>query len=121
MPLRYHQDNPTHTLWVYLSASARQLAFSAPRQSGCRLPARWCAHRRCCFFGEATSALDARAKEQITALSSVLHVQTIFIQEKGRIVGSGNHTERLGRHGLHYSIWRQLKPVQASADLPLAR
>lgn len=121
MPLRYHQDNPTHTLWVYLSASARQLAFSAPRQSGCRLPARWCAHRRCCFFGEATSALDARAKEQITALSSILHVQTIFIQEKGRIVGSGNHTERLGRHGLHYSIWRQLKPVQASADLPLAR
>ncbi len=81
---------------------------------------------RLLIFDEATSALDSLTEEQITAtvrrisrrntqitiliahrLSTVMHADTIFVLEKGRIVESGDHAALLEGKGLYYAMWRQ--------------
>ncbi len=83
------------------------------------------------IFDEATSALDSLTEKQITdtiktlgttgisgkqnitqilvahRLSTIAHVDTIYVLEKGRIVESGNHTELLDKKGLYSALWRQ--------------
>lgn len=78
------------------------------------------------IFDEATSALDSLTEEQITntvralsaqgeritiliahRLSTVMHADTIFVLEKGRIVESGRHAALLEQKGLYYAMWRQ--------------
>jgi ATP-binding cassette subfamily B protein len=78
------------------------------------------------IFDEATSALDSITEEQITntvreisrraaqmtiliahRLSTVMHADTIFVLEKGKIVESGTHGELLEIRGLYYAMWRQ--------------
>ena len=78
------------------------------------------------IFDEATSALDSLTEEQITntvreisaratqitiliahRLSTVMHADTIFVLEKGRIVESGSHAALLETRGLYYAMWRQ--------------
>jgi ATP-binding cassette subfamily B protein len=78
------------------------------------------------IFDEATSALDSLTEEQITGtvralsaqgeritiliahrLSTVMHADTIFVLEKGRIVESGAHAGLLDQKGLYYAMWRQ--------------
>jgi ATP-binding cassette subfamily B protein len=77
-------------------------------------------------FDEATSALDSlteeeigktikevsRVSSQITILiahrlSTVMHADTIYVLEKGKIVESGKHDELLSLKGLYYAMWRQ--------------
>jgi ATP-binding cassette subfamily B protein len=78
------------------------------------------------IFDEATSALDSLTEQQITdtvwalsaqgqritiliahRLSTVMHADTIFVLEKGRIVESGRHAALLDQKGLYYAMWRQ--------------
>ncbi|MBA4094483.1 MAG: ABC transporter ATP-binding protein, partial [Candidatus Accumulibacter sp.] len=78
------------------------------------------------IFDEATSALDSITEEQITntvreisaraaqmtiliahRLSTVMHADTIFVLEKGKIVESGTHAALLETRGLYYAMWRQ--------------
>lgn len=88
------------------------------------------------IFDEATSALDSITEEQITntvreissraaqmtiliahRLSTVMHADTIFVLEKGKIVESGTHGELLEIRGLYYAMWRQQigeRPAPAS-------
>jgi ATP-binding cassette subfamily B protein len=40
-------------------------------------------------------------------LSTVMHADTIFVLEKGRIVESGRHAGLLEQKGLYYAMWRQ--------------
>lgn len=75
------------------------------------------------IFDEATSALDSLTEEQITntvreisaratqitiliahRLSTVMHADTIFVLEKGRIVESGSHAALLETRGLYYAM-----------------
>lgn len=77
-------------------------------------------------FDEATSALDSITEEEISAtirdvnraedaitiliahrLSTVMHADTIYVLEHGRIVESGRHDELVGAKGLYYAMWRQ--------------
>src|SRR5690606_8055834 len=78
------------------------------------------------IFDEATSALDSLTEEEISAtirdisqqrsqmtiliahrLSTVMHADTIFVLERGRVSESGNHGALLELKGLYYSMWRQ--------------
>jgi ATP-binding cassette subfamily B protein len=78
------------------------------------------------IFDEATSALDSITEEQITntvreisaraaqmtiliahRLSTVMHADTIFVLEKGRVVESGSHAQLVEARGLYYAMWRQ--------------
>lgn len=78
------------------------------------------------IFDEATSALDSLTEEQITntvreisaratqitiliahRLSTVMHADTIYVLEKGRVVESGSHAALLDAKGLYYAMWRQ--------------
>jgi ATP-binding cassette subfamily B protein len=78
------------------------------------------------IFDEATSALDSLTEEEITGtirnisqsrkqmtiliahrLSTVMHADTIYVLEKGKISETGSHDELLTLKGLYYSMWRQ--------------
>jgi ATP-binding cassette subfamily B protein len=39
--------------------------------------------------------------------AAVMHADTIFVLEKGRIVESGRHADLLELKGLYYAMWRQ--------------
>jgi ATP-binding cassette subfamily B protein len=77
-------------------------------------------------FDEATSSLDSLTEEEISRtmrdvasdrgattiliahrLSTVMHADSIYVLERGRIVESGGHDELLDRKGLYYAMWRQ--------------
>lgn len=81
---------------------------------------------RLLIFDEATSALDSLTEEQITQtvreisslkqqitiliahrLSTVMHADTIYVLEKGKIVEQGSHNELVNNKGLYYAMWRQ--------------
>ena len=81
---------------------------------------------RLLIFDEATSALDSITEEQISVtmrqvsrrssqitilvahrLSTIMHADTIFVLEKGRIAERGSHAALLARKGLYYAMWRQ--------------
>ncbi|MEP7163539.1 MAG: ABC transporter ATP-binding protein [Ferruginibacter sp.] len=90
---------------------------------------------RLLIFDEATSALDSITEEEIAEtiqsissqrkqiiiqiahrLSTIMHVDVIYVLEKGKIVESGSHNELLEAKGLYYAMWRQqigerIKPV----------
>lgn len=79
------------------------------------------------IFDEATSALDSLTEEEIThtikdikkerpnlitvlvahRLSTIVHSDTIFVLEKGKIAESGNHQQLLDSKGLYAALWRQ--------------
>ncbi len=77
-------------------------------------------------FDEATSSLDSLTEEEISEtireisagnthitiliahrLSTVMHANTIFVLEKGKIVEEGSHNALLEQKGLYYAMWRQ--------------
>ncbi len=79
------------------------------------------------IFDEATSSLDSITEEQITKtikdveklhpelirilvahrLSTVMHADTIYVLEKGKMVEQGTHDELLTQNGLYSALWRQ--------------
>jgi ATP-binding cassette subfamily B protein len=79
------------------------------------------------IFDEATSSLDSITEEQITQtikeieakrkdfinvlvahrLSTIMHADTIYVLEKGKIVEQGSHEELLKVQGLYSALWRQ--------------
>jgi ATP-binding cassette subfamily B protein len=81
---------------------------------------------RLLIFDEATSALDSITEEDITntvrdvshskdqitiliahRLSTVMHANTIYVLEKGKISETGSHDELVEAKGLYYAMWRQ--------------
>jgi ATP-binding cassette subfamily B protein len=77
-------------------------------------------------FDEATSSLDSLTEEEISEtirdisagkdlitiliahrLSTVMHADTIFVLEKGKIIESGSHFKLVRSKGLYYAMWRQ--------------
>ncbi len=79
------------------------------------------------IFDEATSSLDSITEEQITQtikeiekkrsshinvlvahrLSTIMHADTIYVLEKGKLVEQGSHDELLKQQGLYAALWRQ--------------
>lgn len=78
------------------------------------------------IFDEATSALDSLTEEEISKtikdvslssshitiliahrLSTVMHADTIYVLEKGKMTEFGSHTELLNKQGLYSAMWRQ--------------
>ncbi len=79
------------------------------------------------IFDEATSSLDSLIEAEITEtikevshhkqglmtilvahrLSTIMHADTIFVMEKGKIVEHGSHDELLENKGLYRALWRQ--------------
>jgi len=81
---------------------------------------------RLLIFDEATSSLDSITEEEIAEtiqaisfqrkqiiiqiahrLSTIMHVDIIYVLEKGKIVERGSHQELLEVKGLYYAMWRQ--------------
>jgi len=88
---------------------------------------------RLLIFDEATSSLDSITEEEIAEtiqaissqrkqiiiqiahrLSTIMHVDIIYVLEKGKIVESGSHNELLEIKGLYYAMWRQQIGERAS-------
>jgi ATP-binding cassette subfamily B protein len=79
------------------------------------------------IFDEATSSLDSITEEQITQtikeiekqrsshinvlvahrLSTIMHADTIYVLEKGKLVEQGTHESLLKEKGLYAALWRQ--------------
>ncbi len=78
------------------------------------------------IFDEATSSLDSLTEEEINntikdvskfgstitiliahRLSTVMHADSIYVLEKGKIVEKGSHLELLSMQGLYSAMWRQ--------------
>lgn len=79
------------------------------------------------IFDEATSSLDSITEESITQtikhiekqrpeliriliahrLSTVVHADTIYVLEKGKLVEQGTHNDLLQKNGLYSALWRQ--------------
>ena len=79
------------------------------------------------IFDEATSSLDSLTEEEITntikdivakrpnlitvlvahRLSTIVHANTIYVLEKGKISEFGNHDQLLEQKGLYSALWRQ--------------
>ena len=78
------------------------------------------------IFDEATSALDSLTEEEISKtiksvsqtsshitiliahrLSTVMHADTIYVLEKGKLLEAGSHAKLLDMHGLYSAMWRQ--------------
>ena len=79
------------------------------------------------IFDEATSSLDSITEESITQtikeieksrpnlirilvahrLSTVVHADTIYVLEKGKLAEQGTHDELLAKNGLYSALWRQ--------------
>ncbi|KKU45784.1 MAG: ABC-type multidrug transport system, ATPase and permease component [Microgenomates group bacterium GW2011_GWC2_46_7] len=79
------------------------------------------------IFDEATSSLDSLTEKAITEtiqqikvvrpnltmilvahrLSTIAHVDTIYVLEKGKIIESGNHQQLLEQDGLYSALWRE--------------
>ena len=77
------------------------------------------------IFDEATSSLDSITEEEINAtirnisdknritvliahrLSTVMHADTIFVLEQGKIIEQGKHEALLKEKGLYYAMWRE--------------
>lgn len=79
------------------------------------------------IFDEATSSLDSITEEAIThtikdiekshpdlirvliahRLSTVIHADTIYVLEKGKLAEYGSHEELLKQNGLYSALWRQ--------------
>lgn len=79
------------------------------------------------IFDEATSSLDSLIEAEITEtikdvshhkkwlitvlvahrLSTVMHADTIYVMEKGKIIEQWSHDELLTKKGLYWALWRQ--------------
>ena len=78
------------------------------------------------IFDEATSSLDSLTEEEINKtikdvskqgsritvliahrLSTVMHADTIYVLEKGKIIEEGSHEALLLAEGLYSAMWRQ--------------
>lgn len=85
-------------------------------------------------FDEATSSLDSLTEQEISQtvqdisrqqkhitiliahrLSTVMHADTIFVLERGKIIESGAHENLLAEKGLYYAMWRQQVGERAEA------
>src|SRR5439155_1046423 len=83
-------------------------------------------HPNLLVFDEATSSLDSLTEQEISEtirdvsmrkdlitiliahrLSTVIHADSIFVLERGRIVETGRHQELVDLKGLYYAMWRQ--------------
>ena len=90
-------------------------------------------------FDEATSSLDSLTEEEISEtirnisnqkdmitiliahrLSTVMHSDTIYVLEKGKIVESGSHTKLVKAKGLYYAMWRQQVGEQTNGVIKTA-
>jgi len=90
-------------------------------------------------FDEATSSLDSLTEDEISEtirdiskgndlitiliahrLSTVMHADTIFVLEKGKIVESGSHTKLVKSKGLYYAMWRQQVGEQTNGVIKTA-
>jgi ATP-binding cassette subfamily B protein len=92
------------------------------------------------IFDEATSSLDSITEEQITKtireierqrtdminvlvahrLSTVMHADTIYVLEKGKIIEQGTHDDLLRQRGLYAALWRQQIASKETVGFPSA-